>query len=77
MKDIMLTCTKGVIGKLTQRSSMFELLGFDFMVDENMKVFYVFLFSKLFCERKKNYNLLSLPSSTMLQPESKLSLIHI
>ena len=53
MKDIMLTCTKGVREKLTQRSSMFELLGFDFMVDENMKVFYVFLFSKLFCERKK------------------------
>ena len=44
MKDIMLTCTKGVREKLTQRSSMFELLGFDFVVDENMKVVYILSF---------------------------------
>ena len=38
MKEIMITCTKGAIGKLVEKPSMFELLGFDFMVDERMKV---------------------------------------
>jgi len=38
MKEIMLLCFNASKSKLVQRSSMFELLGFDFMIDSDMKV---------------------------------------
>ncbi|XP_066910251.1 protein polyglycylase TTLL10-like isoform X2 [Clytia hemisphaerica] len=41
MKSIMLTCLKGCMGKLDEKPSTFELLGFDFMIDENMKVWLI------------------------------------
>lgn len=38
MHNIMRICFESVKGKLTRRLGYFELYGFDFMVDDNMKV---------------------------------------
>ncbi|XP_057303640.1 protein polyglycylase TTLL10-like [Hydractinia symbiolongicarpus] len=41
MKEIMLLCFHASKNKIQQTQGMFELLGFDFMVDENMKVWLI------------------------------------
>ena len=38
MKKIMLTCFQSVQRKLQRKLGFFDLLGFDFMIDENFKV---------------------------------------
>ena len=38
MKSIMVTCYKSVQARLDAKAGMFDLLGFDFMIDEDMKV---------------------------------------
>eukprot|EP00794_Sanderia_malayensis_P015068 gene15068-16623_t len=41
MKEIMLLCFRAAHNKLQRRMGYFDLLGFDFMVDENMKVWLI------------------------------------
>ncbi|XP_031554461.1 probable beta-tubulin polyglutamylase [Actinia tenebrosa] len=41
MQQIMLTCFHSVRKKLHRRSGFFDLLGFDFMIDENFKVWLI------------------------------------
>ena len=38
MKEIMLKCFRAVQNKLERRLGFFDLLGFDFMVDDDLKV---------------------------------------
>ena len=38
IKEIMLICFKAVENKLERKCGYFDLLGFDFMVDDNMNV---------------------------------------
>lgn len=44
IKEIMLICFRAVEHKLERKSGYFDMLGFDFLIDDDMKVITAFLY---------------------------------